>query len=546
MAVKKRSIELSVCLVKSEYADHLDSQLIDTSKCLAPFELDIGDSSTSLYIKKESKSQPGWIEFLASAPGVSAEMLGESLSIGATLIIRVSENTFILSFGQGHFLRNDEIIVREFGLKVVLNSIVADDIRSLDKATGELTSLNARTQSSKGGDIYNLLIDTEMDFLQALSAKVRDEFTDLFGVKISGRDVLKISPKIDIFDLVPTLTACYNQYKKPLPSEFTWVDNIKRVTDKPLIADLKNELVVLLNSSSAKDLAWLGEPEVVDHEQLQGYSFTEKSKELDLFLRLDHLLEVLEKKSGSKPFTIKILENQTIWARMSDGRVLYSWSAYRCINTEIKYKGNTYLLRSGEWFNLASSYQQAVDDALKPIPINKIKLPAYTHNSEGLYNNDAATQIGGHCLDAKNIIHGGRHSKIEFCDLLQVKSHTNLIHVKRYSGSATLSHLFYQAQVSSELLKVDADFRKKLNEKLPAEAKFTDVFATPNTDNYHVVFGIVTKKNLPLDLPFFSKITLKNAHRSLIALGYKVSITVIDIEQNIDVKSIAPIKAKLS
>jgi uncharacterized protein (TIGR04141 family) len=117
------------------------------------------------------------------------------------------------------------------------------------------------------------------------------------------------------------------------------------------------------------------------------------------------------------------------------------------------------------------------------------------------------------------------YSKIEFCDLF--KDDRSMIHVKRYCGSATLSHLFAQGAVSGQLFRSDAQFREKLNNKLPIGHKLTNPTINPQAENFDVVFAIVTDKKLPEELPFFSKVTLKNAYTLLSALGYNVSITQI-------------------
>jgi uncharacterized protein (TIGR04141 family) len=124
-------------------------------------------------------------------------------------------------------------------------------------------------------------------------------------------------------------------------------------------------------------------------------------------------------------------------------------------------------------------------------------------------------------MDADLISHGGGHSSIEFCDLLT--SDKKLVHIKRYGGSSQLSHLFSQGVVSGELFVSDEGFREKLNEKLPAAHKLADIHARPNATEYEIVFGVISKSNNPLEIPFFSKVSLRNARRRLEGYGYMVS-----------------------
>ena len=86
-----------------------------------------------------------------------------------------------------------------------------------------------------------------------------------------------------------------------------------------------------------------------------------------------------------------------------------------------------------------------------------------------------------------------------------------MIHVKKYSQSSVLSHLFNQGYVSANFL-LDRKFRKKINDDLFTENfKIANVSDRPNTqrDNiYEVVFAIISNTNSELNIPFFSRLTL--------------------------------------
>ncbi|MDB5782688.1 TIGR04141 family sporadically distributed protein [Caballeronia mineralivorans] len=120
------------------------------------------------------------------------------------------------------------------------------------------------------------------------------------------------------------------------------------------------------------------------------------------------------------------------------------------------------------------------------------------------------------------------YDKIEFCDL--VRDGRELVHVKFYRSSATLSHLFAQGSVSAETFVKHQDFRVKLNEKLPAGIKLVDQLVRPPAEKYRVVYAIATVKTLPAELPFFSKVTLKNTIMTLRAPGFGVELAKIDVD----------------
>jgi uncharacterized protein (TIGR04141 family) len=131
-------------------------------------------------------------------------------------------------------------------------------------------------------------------------------------------------------------------------------------------------------------------------------------------------------------------------------------------------------------------------------------------------------------MDKRNVAVGGPYDKIEFCDL--IKDDTNLIHVKYYRSSSTLSHLFSQANVAAETFVQDEDFRIRLNSKLPASCKLTDPKQRPDVGNYQITYAIATTKTIPAELPFFSKITLKNALKTLRAMNFHVELAQISVD----------------
>lgn len=157
-------------------------------------------------------------------------------------------------------------------------------------------------------------------------------------------------------------------------------------------------------------------------------------------------------------------------------------------------------------------------------------LPSYRDPSEGQYNERvcASDKTRLALMDKKLIPYSGRHSSIEFCDIY---TRTKAIcHIKRYGGSSVLSHLFAQGVVSAEAFAHDADFRAKVNARLPPSFRLKDPAAQIDPRDFTVVFGIVSKSDEELQLPFFSRVTLRNAWRRLSANRYETSVVRILVE----------------
>ena len=162
------------------------------------------------------------------------------------------------------------------------------------------------------------------------------------------------------------------------------------------------------------------------------------------------------------------------------------------------------------------------------MPQTKYKLPPYRYRSERAYNREVARQdpaIG--LMDGKNIRYGGGRSQVEFCDLF-IKKRV-LLHVKRYGASSVLSHLFSQGVVSATLFLQDQEFRRRVRKKIGVSYRDWVPKERPRPNKYEVAFAIASRSPGELVLPFFSKVSLRNAARTLMGFGYRVTLTKIEV-----------------
>ena len=523
--VKKiRKEKLSIYLTRD--ASKPDSDVIKLENAKQPIELDLPETeSARLYIKKQPpKNSPPWTQLFTIDAQVDVSEFGTSSNVGAVFVVRITGATFVLSFGTGFHLLKQESIERDFGLKVTLNSVDPDKLRSLDKASYDHNPLNSRTQSTRDVDIFNLHLDSEMEMLYAVTGTslVRE-----FGSHVTGRDALTIAVETNLSDIPAILSKSIKQYRSNLPDKFSWVENINRVRDYDEIEILDLELDQYLSSNNVSNF-WLGEPEIVDWEGQIGYSFDMYQKTLrHVILSFDDYITYL---NGITP-TVELMKNNVVHVNNNEYQSIKSWTVYRCLYAEIKFGNYHYILRNGVWYKVNCDFVSAVDDYLSDIDIHPFSFPTYSHDDEGDYNELVAKTNSVFCLmDKKNIQIGGPYDKLEHCDL--IKDGNEFIHVKLYRSSSTLSHLFSQGFVAAEAFIKDSDYRKELNPKLPASIKLADPKLRPDPSEYKVVYAIATTKDIPKELPFFSKVTLKNSLKTLRALNYKISLSKIDIDQN--------------
>jgi uncharacterized protein (TIGR04141 family) len=526
---KERKEKLSIYLAKNP--KNADSDLLKLENTNSPIELEVsGMEGARLYIKKEPpKHSPPWTQLFTSRPEVPFDAFGNSSSVGAVLCVTVHQNKFLLTFGTGFHLLQEEAIERDFGLRVTLNSVNPDKLRSLDKSSYDHNPLNSRTQSTKEVDIFDLHIDSELEMLYAVTGI---STVELFGSHVTGRDALTVITNTDLNELEKILGEALKRYKQKLPDSFEWVDNVNKVRDHDDIDILDLELEKILCGPDLSCL-WLGEPEIVDWEEQIGYSFDLYARsERHVVLELPQLLSYL--KSKSLPISVESLKHTSIHVNDSEYHPIKSWSAYKCLYAELKYGTDQYILRSSTWYKVNSEFLTTVDASLSSLETYKHCFPIYNEDREEDYNQALTSDPSFELLDKKNIKAGGAYDKLEFCDL--VRNGNDLIHVKYYRSSSTLSHLFSQGCVSAETFIRDAEFRKKLNSKLPQSLRLADPMPRPDPASYKIVYAIATTKKLPLELPFFSKVTLKNALKILKGLNFSVEIVAIDIDPVLKVR----------
>lgn len=519
---KIRKEKLSIYLVRDGYK--LDSDVIKLENANTPINLQLPETESAiLYIKKQPpKNSPPWTKLFTASKQVDATAFGMSSSVGAVFVIRISGEIFILSFGTGFHLIKSEAIERDFGLKVTLNSVDPDKLRSLDKASYDHNPLNSRTQSTVDVDIFNLHLDSEMEMLYAVTGA---SLIKEFGSHVTGRDALTIAVEANLQELPVILSESIKLYRANLPPKFSWVENINRVRDLDEIEILDMELDQYLTSGNHDGL-WLGEPEIVDWESQVGYSF-------DMYQRtLRHVVlsfgDYVSYLNGRSP-TVELMKSDVIHVNNNEYQSVKSWPVYRCLYAEIPFGANHYILRNGVWYKVNSDFVSAVDEYLKELEPHPYTFPIYTQDREEDYNEHVFNTESNFCLmDKKNTKIGGPYDKLEHCDL--IRNGNEFIHVKLYRSSSTLSHLFSQGFVAAEAFVKDSWYREQLNPKLPASIKLVNAKARPNPSQYKVVYAIATEKNIPDELPFFSKVTLKNALKTLRALGYGISLVKIDVD----------------
>jgi uncharacterized protein (TIGR04141 family) len=481
----------------------------------------------TFYTEPSQISPPSWFEnffkekvknvtlFVASARGV----------LLTTIKYKQKKVMFAVSFGTGFHMLNQEAIEEGFGLKVTLNSVDKDSIRSIEKSSIGANSKRSREQMTKSTNATEFGIDVEQDLLRAVTGS--SKYFQL-GKTISGADALSASVKVDIDNIKEFLSFCYAQYlSKEYQKHFDWVDQIHHLKNPILVSRLEETLVKKFNKRDFKTL-WMVIPDLMDWNHLQGFKFfpgqAEISDDIDIQIFRDAIGEIEDLHTLTTRY-VKAM------SAVTDIEITH-WSAFKCLYGEISHYNRQYLLNSGKWYEIDKNFVTRVNNIYNKIRLSNLTLLDYDHTNEGEYNKALADSSQGfHLMDKKNIRHGDGKSTIEFCDVFS--KDRKIIHVKHYGASAVLSHLFQQGMNSAEYLNADPIFRKKLNEVLPPKWQFNNPNAAVDTAKYEIIFAIISRdpKARP-EIPFFSKVSLKNVVRRLQGYRYHISLKKITSLKN--------------
>lgn len=495
----------------------------------------------TLFIRRPvTESQPEWLDFVRpGVPDPTALNKLKNRSVSALLVVSTAGRQFALAFGHGRYMIESKLIEDRFGVRVVLNSISPDRVASIDRQTFDASPRISRSQAIKASSVSDYMINPDQDLLRGLVGFTKPKFQDSLGALIAGMDSLKTTIGIELKDLTVLLQAALERseskdYLVPDPhgnqSQFAWVENLQPVKAKSEIERLEKELWVKLSSRSLDNM-WLAVPDIVDWAQVTGFTYgaaRAENMEVQTNLEIEAFLNSLRKGA-----TLDTVKHKEILMLMSAGQPPQRLNAFKCIYAEIRDKVGLFILHVGTWFKVETKFQQAVESYFTNLPRKAFAPPflEYAHKGEGPYNEAVcALSPSTHAiLDRRLISFGGTYDKIEVCDILNVTALSGatkyeFIHVKRGRASASLSHLFSQGLVASTLLVKESGFVGAVNKQL-AKQKFAALPSTFRPQGNEVVYAIIDgPASTPLDLPFFSKVTLQNCGKTIRSYGYGLSL----------------------
>ena len=514
MAFKNK---LSIYLIKDEFAAE-DNQILKSGcELLADIE-GVG----KVYYNPSHTSQPDWVNsFFCGQLGDASIFTSNARAV---LLARVTpaasaEKTFAITMGYGKFMLADDVIEDDFGLKVVLNTITPNSLRRINKTNIGGNQKTSNEQLPLESDIDDFGFDIDRDLISTITG--RSDVEDYASGIMTGGDLLSLTAEVDINNLSGFLRATYSRYTSTeYKNYFPWIDQIRKVKDSRVIDALDAELINLINAGSPK--VWMAVPEVIQWEHIAGFKYAGRDVHDDI------LVDTLKNSFREGLTNVGQLKNRTVTAvRADNGDPYASWQAYKCVYGEVELGGKVYCVNNGRWFCIDRDFVNQINTEYSTMPVSdRTFLPhSIEHKTENDYTVAFVASDPDHllCMDAKVIMYGGGQSKVELCDIRTTDN--TYIHIKPYSSSSTLSHLFNQAVVSAELVLGDPIFIGKANEKIRENTTNPDFLIDGNGDRPTIILAIISKDNSERpQIPFFSKVALRYTRRRLETDGCKLYI----------------------
>jgi uncharacterized protein (TIGR04141 family) len=525
MSRKSKSRILTIFLLKPDLNE--PAQILKPRKALSEIPVNIeGEEQGTLFFQPSENKQPAWLSLFRGAVDVDFKN-AYNASTAAVWLLHVGEKQLAIAFGYGRNMLRPGVYEENFGLKITLNAVDSNKIKSLDRMTLDAIAQQSRIQASRDAALSEFGLDLEQDLLRAVTGTPLEPE---LGLRLTGRDALQVTVAVELPE-VPRLMERYLREfeKEAYKARFPWVDHIHEVEDPVRRADLDLELLQRLRANNL-DRLWLCLPEIMDWEGLGGFKYRNaKNARLHQDIHVQTFLEEVDDPKDLDEYMLKQRYQVCALATETEA-VVRHWPVYNCLYCEVDSGSDTFLLNNGRWFRIATGFIARINEAVEKIPAPPFDLPSYSDSSEGSYSKRVSESDDGHfaLMDRKLVGSISLPNAIEFCDLYS--DGKQIVHLKRYSGSSTLSHLFAQAVVSAKVFLNETDFRHELNNILPHDYRLNNPASKPNATEFEIVFGIISKSKNKLVLPFFSRVNLKNANSNLLGMGFRVSICKIQAE----------------
>ena len=480
------------------------------------------------FLQKNRESPPYWLNYVSPYIDFGDDVPG-NVSNSLVILVKAKQRILALTMGYGHTAIDKKRLEHNFGLKVALNVVNPESISQVNSTNLDVKTKQTREHISKDSRLYEFGFDIDSDLLRLIAGVPSDA---TLAKRIKGADSVRIPVDIPLGEIGNKCEELIEVFKrKDYQKNFGFIDYLAPIEDGDLVAELDNlALDQLLGEGEANiSLAFPDSTLAEDpaRYQLKYRKSNHRTVDIDL-IEIRRFLKPLPRPD--------VFAEISIYGLDEDGKKStkkYDLADF-CI-CQVEHEGRTYLLSLGQWFEISPDYISRMDTDLQRIEeLPQDFLPPMNF---GEAERDYCIRVAEASsdlvkMDRNNFVYTG-HSRVEVCDLLSREA--EFICVKKYYSSSTLSHLFAQGHISSDLLAGMPRYRDfvLVEGRDFAETPPFDRDGIPNRKEVTFIYAIATREEMLLTerLPFFSKINLRHYSKLITKAGFSLKISRIAIEQ---------------
>ncbi|HLL47217.1 MAG TPA: DUF6119 family protein [Longimicrobiaceae bacterium] len=516
--------------------------------------LDPALDGVRVFVQLDKPSEPSWVQYMADHLGPEARRLVRNRTQSVVVLVQVpgamenaqshdeiddgrdrareNQRRWLAAVaGTGTFALKPEVLVGDFGRRATLNSTPEERLVGLSARTLASTTRQRRGTINRPSRVADFGLDVDHEYVDWVKG-VPDGVQTVRHMQ-GSRSLSAVvgSPFEDIKIVCDELVERYND--RVFLDRFSFADRIQTVGKHHPQLQALNDLL----ATSVLD------PQNTEWTAAFPISKESIAAEFDLIVdrRKERIVEVSAGEIRRALVTLGVDLNRIgkvrLRARNDTGQQVHDRSVLEHVVWEVDHGGVRYVCSMGQWVELSRSYVDQVNEDIRVVAdrcrFTGGYLPAFGNGvawNEDVYLNRIGTDENLCTFHGDDKRWRQGRSQVEVCDLFHRDGH--FVHVKRGTDADNMSHLFSQGAVSARTFLQHLEFRQHTGGIIEAAGKFPVPFDPANDGRgYTVVFGIACEvgREMPMELPFFSKVNLLLREQEIRFLGFDVQIATIAV-----------------
>ncbi len=488
---------------------------------------------------QDEASEADWCTDASRTTGLDLSYLQRRA--GGVLLIAVDGIAYAVSYGCGHALIPDDLKDQRFGLRFLIRQLKPDQVQDLVRRQPGTRGRTESTLVPAGAPVWTLGVTENADIVGRIGGIAKDlQVTfaaDGRKVRVKGGAGLHmrwgVMPDALVSDIREVERICREEVPDDALAFIDYVQPVASGKAGDLDAALDDRLGDEANAAAhVVPVVPMGALEEFPHARSFTFRISGASTGPFPWLEARHFLTRTRVQRAGK--RVAALRDGRVWMNGDDdgSELLHGAAAVKWLEASLSRDGHSYFMMDGTWYEIGDQYAQGARHEIARLfpPVTSVDLPAWSipvGRDEGDYNRYVQTVRPGYtCLDRYQRVRSplAPRSSLEICDVFGPNG--ELIHVKRASGSAPLSHLFSQGLVSAQtLLYGPAEVRRRFAEGLAerGNGRSLPLDYTPKK----VIYAILLENGktlTPATLFPFSQVTLAYAARVLHSYGIDVEV----------------------